>query len=301
MSDNSSGVTATLIAPLPDLSGDDLPDGSYQLGNDLALVSSPRVELDAGHVSQIGEQDYHGIVRSRWALQLTYDADLQVLLGQLEEDAIAKIMYAAMALWIIKPNCCGIHALLIFRSDSVDGAARSVTRYANPIRILDGHSADGLNVDDISSLQTVVRRLEQGRVAKNRLDRALIYLNAGLRSEHGYPRVAMLTTVFECLLVNENQELAHRVSERYAWLLGTDATERQELYRSMKSFYSLRSSIVHGQGFSRKAEVDLDVSGVQIEIAVQRVFRRILLDESVWPKFTSDNEWRAFMDALPFG
>lgn len=301
MSDDRSGVTATLVAPLPDFSVGDLPEGNYQLGGGLVLVSPPRVDLDADQIAWLGEGDHHGIVQSRWALQLTYDADSQVTLGQLEEEATTKIMYAAMALWITKPDSCGIHALLIFRSDSVDAAARSVTRYANPIRILDGHCSDGWNAEDLPYLQTVVRRLEECRIARNRLDRALVYLNAGLRSEHGYPRVAMLTTVFECLLVQESQELAHRVSERYAWLMGTDAADRRELYRSMKSFYNLRSSVVHGEGFSRPAKIDLDVLGVRLEVAVQCVLKRILLDDALWRKFTSDKEWRTLMDGLPLG
>lgn len=301
MSVDPRSVTATLIAPLPDLSVDDLPEGRYQLGGGLVLVSPPRVDLDADQIAWLGEGDHHGIVHSRWALQLTYDADSKVQLGQLEVDATEKIMYAAMALWITKPCCCGIRALLRFRSDNVGGTAMGVTRYAESIRLLEGHNTDGLVQGDIPALRTAASRIEECRSSRNRVDMALRYLNAGLRSEHGYPRAAMLTTVFECLLVHETQELAHRVSERYAWLMGTDAIERRGLYRAMKGFYDLRSSVVHGDGFSRQAAANLEALGVQLEIAVQRVLRRILIDDALWRTFASNKEWRAFMDALPFG
>lgn len=43
------------------------------------------------------------------------------------------------------------------------------------------------------------------------------------------------------------------------------------------------------------------VTQVQHEAAVQRVLKRKLLDDAWWQTFTSDTEWRAFMDGLPFG
>jgi hypothetical protein len=62
-------------------------------------------------------------------------------------------------------------------------------------------------------------------------------------------------TALEGLLVSDSKsELAYRLSLRVANLLGTDGDSRKRIFRDMKDFYNLRSSIVHGAGFRLKAK-----------------------------------------------
>lgn len=67
-----------------------------------------------------------------------------------------------------------------------------------------------------------------------------------------YDRLIFLIVLLESL-VGENQELTFRISQRCATILGKDSAQRVQIYEKVKSYYKLRSTILHGEqeGFSK--------------------------------------------------
>jgi hypothetical protein len=68
------------------------------------------------------------------------------------------------------------------------------------------------------------------------------------------PDVVGAVTALEALLTKEDERegLTYRLSMRVANLLGCDADERKRISRDVKSFYDLRSTIVHGSRLKPK-------------------------------------------------
>jgi hypothetical protein len=97
--------------------------------------------------------------------------------------------------------------------------------------------------------------------------------NEGLDNE-----VLNLFTALEGLLTNDStSELTYRLSMRVASLLGEDDESRKRVFNEMKSFYDLRSKIVHGSGFRLKPKYQALLEQVStLREYVRRVILRIM-------------------------
>jgi hypothetical protein len=74
-------------------------------------------------------------------------------------------------------------------------------------------------------------------------------------------------TALEALLLNDSKsELTYRLSMRVAYLLGTNDETRKRLFRDVKEFYDLRSTIVHGSQIKPKHQSRLEQSNELREI-----------------------------------
>jgi len=57
------------------------------------------------------------------------------------------------------------------------------------------------------------------------------------------------------LLSTDRQELAHKISERAAIILGKNNNDRLTIYKDVKNIYKQRSEIVHGEGVPAKVSL----------------------------------------------
>ena len=85
-------------------------------------------------------------------------------------------------------------------------------------------------------------------------------------------------TALEGLLTNDStSELSYRLSARIASLLGEDDESRKRVFKEMKSFYDLRSKIIHGSGFRLKPKHQAMLEEVpRLRELVRRVLLRIM-------------------------
>jgi hypothetical protein len=67
-------------------------------------------------------------------------------------------------------------------------------------------------------------------------------------------RILFYMTAMEALLMRDNQELSHRLSERCATLLSTNNSERVQIFNRVKEAYKHRSLFVHGMTSSLSDE-----------------------------------------------
>ena len=81
---------------------------------------------------------------------------------------------------------------------------------------------------------------------KDRLSRALYFLQAARSAGYLPEKVAYFCTCFESLVSTSSSELAHQVAERVASSIGNTPSEAMEIYRDLKRAYDTRSKLVHG-------------------------------------------------------
>lgn len=86
-------------------------------------------------------------------------------------------------------------------------------------------------------------------------------------------------------LFGANQELGFRLGATVAHLLGTDAAERDALFRQVKTLYKLRSKIVHGSAAPDLLLGHEEYDAIQLAI---RVMETLLFDR---PQLLDIKEW----------
>jgi len=80
----------------------------------------------------------------------------------------------------------------------------------------------------------------------SRLNRAWFLIMSARREVLLNHRIAFYVMSLECVLSRSKTEVAHKVCERAALLIGTSRTERVEIYQTIKKAYDIRSHVVHG-------------------------------------------------------
>ena len=94
-------------------------------------------------------------------------------------------------------------------------------------------------------------------------------------------------------------EIAHKVSERIAFLLANEVEERFKIFKLVKKIYRVRSTIVHG-GQLHLSE-DIIELALELEYLVQRILKTIILSEKLRAKFSSKQSVKEeFLTSLLF-
>jgi hypothetical protein len=124
--------------------------------------------------------------------------------------------------------------------------------------------------------------------AYTQLSLAMEYFNKSY-IEPCLPRDSLLDSVVALeflLLKGTKDELAYRLSIRAAFLLGSSADERKEIYQSVKKAYNLLSKVIHGEGCGGKLTHDLmlqirDYTRRALKIFLKDPLLRDKLDDTV--------------------
>lgn len=109
-----------------------------------------------------------------------------------------------------------------------------------------------------------------------RLGRAWYMLENARMTPDLATRVATYVTCFEALFATATQELAHILSERVAFFLGTTSAERRTLFTSTKAAYGIRSKVLHGDELPKKQREALPGVVKTCDDLVRRAFLKIL-------------------------
>lgn len=124
------------------------------------------------------------------------------------------------------------------------------------------------------NLTPVLEDLSKSSTGLTQLELALRLYS---REEGDEMDVVNALTAFEALLSNDSKaELSYRLSLRVAHLLGNDAEERKRIFKDMKEFYDLRSSLVHGSGFKLKPKHEARLQREHLDL-LRDLLRRVIL------------------------
>lgn len=114
---------------------------------------------------------------------------------------------------------------------------------------------------EADSLARAIDRLGRARLSLNEVDRAL---DLGMSAENSLMHDRGTS----------NTEIAHKISGRAAWLIGSDPQERGEIFSRVKRLYEARSQAVHNGALSSKSRVDLNDSDRIVTQALRAILQR---------------------------
>lgn len=148
------------------------------------------------------------------------------------------------------------------------------------------------------SFQGLKRLRNQRRM--NKILNSLGYLEQGCKGDTLAERIIWLFTALEAIFNLNESELTFKLSLRISWYLyPKSAKKRQDILKGIKTAYSYRSEIVHGE-LLRDEDIKKNLSF--LENVVWATMRKILLDKKTI-KILTDNEnvSRGYFDKLILG
>jgi hypothetical protein len=112
-----------------------------------------------------------------------------------------------------------------------------------------------------------------------RIGRSLMFLDLA-RSQPLLPlKISFYIVLLESLFTSTTSEVTHQVSERTALFVGTNKTEKKEIFNVIKKAYNYRSTYMHGQLIKNPIE-ELQVTAFQIDNVIRKLYIKILDGES---------------------
>ena len=285
-------IIGTTIAPLVGLQNCDLfglkgKPKELQVDEDLFFEVSPRVEVDDFQAEFLGNRKLEELRLAGWGFKHIYEADDLVHLGPKEEESTQVVHQALLALWLTKPTGANYSYILLYRGPNQPAA--TIEGY-DSIKPHPAYEKEGITSDDLEELKqvwTALRRIFSDRKRVQTLN----HLYGALHLQRGEPRFTMLTVVLESLFTTGKDEIAHKVSERIAFLLEKDPMMRHEVFKLVKKIYGVRSTIVHGGQLKLSSDEFMDL-GLKLEYLVQRILKRIVLDDSLISSFSGNQNVR---------
>lgn len=91
----------------------------------------------------------------------------------------------------------------------------------------------------------------------SRLGRSLRFIKAASRERHPAVKLAQYCSALESLFSTDSSELSHKLSERVAWFLKQYGHDPIVVYDEIKSFYNVRSKVIHGDTLKTNKEQTL--------------------------------------------
>lgn len=124
----------------------------------------------------------------------------------------------------------------------------------------------------------------------SKLSRAYLLVTQARVSQFVPIKLAFYVIALECLFSNDDKsEVNHKVSERAAYFIGTDAEERIGLFRKIKKLYDVRSKFVHGQSIKPSIK-ELSELSVEIDEVLRRIFRKLIDNKEVADLFLGNQK-----------
>lgn len=124
----------------------------------------------------------------------------------------------------------------------------------------------------------------------SRLARALRFITASRREKHPAIKVAHYCSAFESLFSTDNAELSHKLSERVALFLKNYDYDPFKVYNDVKSFYSIRSKVTHGDSLQDGKVNTIPELSQLCDEYLRYIINTILSDAKLTDIFDGDKE-----------
>jgi hypothetical protein len=103
-------------------------------------------------------------------------------------------------------------------------------------------------------------------------------------------KIATYCSAFETLFATETTELAHKLSERVAFFLGTRGFNKRTVFGVMKSAYAVRSKLVHGDTLKASQIADLPTLSAQCDGYLRIILYELFHSTQLQGIFDSHNQ-----------
>jgi hypothetical protein len=124
------------------------------------------------------------------------------------------------------------------------------------------------------------------------LTRVSYFLNLARDCSDLSVKVAHYATCLEILFSTDSSEISHKLAERVALFLGHTFEERKQLFNRIKSLYSVRSKVVHGDVFTKASVRKLREISLDADDLLRQLLRLILDSDALCALFEGSKEAR---------
>lgn len=123
----------------------------------------------------------------------------------------------------------------------------------------------------------------------SRIARSLIFIKQAREARNLAYKISNFCSAFETIFSTDSSELTYKLSERVSFFL-KDERSKIETFKALKSAYSIRSKLTHGDILSPKQINDIyDIAKVTDEI-LRLALNKIIWDDKLSSIFDSKNE-----------
>jgi len=130
-----------------------------------------------------------------------------------------------------------------------------------------------------------------GLVFDSRVVRTIYFAQAARSSADIAVKMAFQCLCFESLFASSSDSITHRVSERAAILVGSDAVDQRRVYDDVKKLYATRSQVVHGNPIRHADLSALREVAKRADEHLRRSIRRIVASPELSELFAK-KDWR---------
>ncbi|UHG92528.1 HEPN domain-containing protein [Spirosoma oryzicola] len=134
----------------------------------------------------------------------------------------------------------------------------------------------------------------------NRIQRAYKFLKSARESLILPAKISFYVLMLECLFsANDTHKIAHKISQRISYYMGSNPEERNRIAKRVKKYYSIRSKYVHGQelNISDKKNEDLAITSLELDELIRNIFIKIIRhDSSIF--LQKEKELKLWFDGL---
>ncbi len=194
------------------------------------------------------------------------------------------------------------HSRIIFAKNNSE-----TTWFSNEIYDLETNDNEALvifhsklNEENLNIIQTIwnnLKVIKAYNINKSRIENALNYYYFSWNI-HGLEQTAVsLSIVLETLFAPDtNTELTHQISFSIAKFTGINKQQRINIYKLVKSYYKIRSKIVHGDSLNEK-EIKLIPDFFKF---TSKLLLRIVRDRKLIEIFNDNKMRRSFLNEIMF-
>lgn len=129
------------------------------------------------------------------------------------------------------------------------------------------------NIDETESGSVPYEYLFNKKYNATKLQKANYYISFSRTSIRYEEKILYYVSALECLM-GTTTEIAHQVSERVAFILGSSLEDRMDLYSLIKKSYNIRSKVIHGDGYKN----NLVESIKDITHKLDDILRKLIVD-----------------------
>ncbi len=186
--------------------------------------------------------------------------------------------------------------LLISYPDGINfGGDGSVSTHGGPPAVV-----DDITLKRMKHCWNTLRKLRDStRVDNHRLQNSLTYYFYSWNSYDLEQTCLNLAIVLESLFAPYSRdEIAHQVAFNVSRFVGDSPDVREQVYRTVKKFYNLRSEVVHG---GKPKVKDLYLQTPEMFYLCTRILARLLIEEDLALTFSTEESRQNLLRSWLFG
>jgi len=306
-----SNVVKHTIVPLYDFGFHDFL-GDLCLGGDCFIARLPgnifdnflnygRLWDESGNTTVVDSLERDRFTTA-YCLDHRYDGPSSSHSSTPEAESQKKVRRIILGIQLLKPTMTTPEFIIQTQGDDYRVVNALKTNERAFLATEENVSPESFSNDDIENIKILWPKIyetyDKNGGKFNRITNALEFFRVGLSMRAWQLRFTMFIVALESVYSTSNIEVAYSLSQRLAWFLGKDYTERATYFEKAKKCYRIRSQIVHGDTVQGDLRKEVDSLMVDLEKMTRLTLSRILLDDRLIGMFLDKKKLKNYFSAL---